>query len=103
AAERLRTAHVHLRVLVGEHDRSIADPDLGVPDPPAGLRQTHRLRRAERLLVELDGAGRVLAAQVRRRARVWVHFSCHGSSPSGVGLTAIVGSFYWSLAMRAPL
>src|SRR5712692_11046807 len=41
AADRLRTARVHLRKLVGEHDPGITDLDLGVPDPSIGLGHPH--------------------------------------------------------------
>lgn len=44
--------------LVDNHDRRIADLDLGVPDLPIGLRHTHQLRCSKRLHTKLYGAGR---------------------------------------------
>jgi hypothetical protein len=64
AAERPRAADPMLRVLVGEHDPRAVDLDLGVPDPAVRLAQAQHLGRAERLPVELDGAGRALDVQI---------------------------------------
>src|SRR6266849_9670175 len=82
AAARLRAEMVReLRKFVGDHDRRIADLDLGMPDLPAGLGVTHQLRRSKRFLVKLDGARRVFDDQVRGRSmesvRDGFHFACH--------------------------
>src|SRR5207237_37490 len=75
AADRRRREDAEVGILVGEHDRRAGDLELGVADSSARLREPHGLLRAERLPVELDRAGRVLAAEVRAQVR-------HGFLPS---------------------
>src|SRR6266511_3094434 len=43
AAERLRAAEAHVGVLVGHHDRRVADLDLGVADLAAGTGEAQQL------------------------------------------------------------
>jgi hypothetical protein len=50
-------------MLVGHHDGGVADPDLGMPDAPRGVRDARpRLGGPERSLVEVDRGGGVLQA-----------------------------------------
>jgi len=72
AAARLRADRVHLGVLVGEHDRRVADADLRVADAAVGPGEAHELLGAERLLVEVDDV------QVRRDGVVSVGDGLHG-------------------------
>jgi peptide/nickel transport system substrate-binding protein/oligopeptide transport system substrate-binding protein len=66
----LRSHGAHLGVLVGEHEESLADPDLRVHDLPAGALHAHADRRAERLLVEVDRPRRSVDDQVGDHALV---------------------------------
>jgi hypothetical protein len=70
--ERLRAAEAHLRELIGQHDRRIADFELGVPDPPVRLHQAHEFLAAERALVKVERLRCALDAQIGRGTRVVV-------------------------------
>src|SRR6185503_5414889 len=85
AADRRGAERAEIRVLVGDHEYRAADVDLGVADLSARLGEAHRLAGAERLPVELDRPGRVLAADVRREA-------LHGFLPSMRLIMAGVGT-----------
>ena len=56
--------HIHLRVLVGEHDPRPLDGDLGVADAAVVADQAAVLDRAERPGVEVECVGGASAAQV---------------------------------------
>src|ERR1044071_7486104 len=72
AAVVLRPPCVDLGMLVGEHDHGVADFDLGMTYPVPGSGDAHELLRAERALVEIEGARRAVHDQVRSRAVVSV-------------------------------
>src|SRR5439155_1811637 len=78
AAELLRALQPGSRTLVGKIDRSAFDPDLRVPDGPAGTRKPHRLLGAERLLVEVDGTRRSANHQVGDGGRGILRVLGHG-------------------------
>ena len=82
AADRLRRAEAHLRILVREHDQPAFDLDLGVADLAFRAAHAHALGRAERFLVEVDRRRRAVDAEIRRHARIVVGdgFDGHGRS-----------------------
>src|SRR5215468_4665445 len=84
-AERLRAAMVGFWVLIGKHNHRASDSDLGVPDLSVGFCQPIDLSRSEGFFVKLYGRGRVIDAQVRRRALAAIrnrfHFGPHKFSP----------------------
>src|SRR5262249_17752270 len=69
-ADRLRPAHVHLWVLVREHDHRVADLELRMTDPPVRPAHPHALRRAEDRTVERDRGARAVDAEIGTDLRV---------------------------------
>ena len=69
AADRFWAAKVHLRMLVGEHDRCVADPHFGVADPAVRHCHAHHFFCSESLLIKLQSARAVIDAHVRCCAR----------------------------------
>jgi hypothetical protein len=65
---------------VAEHQRGIADSQFGMANAALGVFKAEHLDRAEGLLVELDGLGGVVDAEVGVML-CW---------PSGMGLTAML-------------
>jgi hypothetical protein len=72
----------HLRGFVSEHDRRIADSDLGVSDLAAGSRHAHQLDGAESFFVELDRASGIVDDEVRGHRVVTVGNGFHGHDES---------------------
>src|SRR5262245_21674431 len=85
SAERLGAAMPVFQILTCQHYHRASNSELGVPDLPARFCQPVDLHRSEGFFVKLNGGGRVVNTQVRRRAFTTIrnrfHFACHKYSP----------------------
>src|SRR5579864_2967187 len=79
AAQALRTARIHLRKFIGEHDQGIADLDLRVANPAVGMRCTHSFDGGKSLLVKFNRLCGALDAKMRRHRMIalWNCLDCH--------------------------
>src|SRR5690348_11925417 len=78
AADRLRPDGAHVGEFIGEHDHGVANLDFRMTDLAARRADAEFLLGAERLLVELDGVGRIGDTEIRRHT---VIAGGNGSNP----------------------
>ncbi|MNI53422.1 hypothetical protein D3C73_1082500 [compost metagenome] len=79
----VRVAQRSLIARCAQHDRAIADAQFGVTDATIGHGQAHDLNGAESFLVEIDGFGSFVDAQIGGDAVIPLRngFDTHDGSP----------------------
>src|SRR5580692_44704 len=74
ASDRLRAFDTHRRVLVGEHDHSLTNLQLGVTQLAVRSVQAHALASSKHALVELDRLAGAVDDQIGHHLRVVVRY-----------------------------